>query len=189
MNSAETTPGDGTPAPEHISLDQLVAMNMRHWRKAAGKTQEEFGRLLGWSAANVSAAERSADGGRDRRRFDAQTLGEIALALGVPLTALFLPPEDGARYVFTAGGTAYGMGDLVELLVMPDSDDDSPVVNAYRVRFQAAADRYLTPDWGTEVARWLRGAEPAQVRAERAASLRAAQAQLAAIAAAIEGTL
>src|ERR1700690_800863 len=94
----------GGPPAEQVTVDQLVALNIRHWRNAAGLTQADLGGRLGWSAANVSAAERSADPARDPRRFDAQTLTEIALALGVPLAALFLPPgDDGERacYLFT----------------------------------------------------------------------------------------
>ena len=88
----------------HVTIDQIVAMNMRYWRRAAGMTQEDLGFRLGWSAANVSAAERSAEEGRDRRRFDADTLTALSLVIGVPLHAFFFPPGDdgdGKRYVFT----------------------------------------------------------------------------------------
>lgn len=161
---------------EHVTVDQIVARNIRHWRREAHMTQEELGQKLGWSAANVSAAERSADSARDPRRFDAQTLTEMSLALGVPLAALFLPPEDDgerAVYVFTGPDGDYGMGDLMERVVMTDSDDDAPVMQAYRRRYRAADGRYLDPEWRDEVASWLRHIEVDELRADRADRLRA----------------
>jgi len=164
-------------APErHVTIDQLVAGNIRHWRRAAGMTQEELGRRLGWSSANVSAAERSADPARDPRRFDAQALTELSLALDVPLSALLLPPEDDGEavtYVFTGPEGEYDMGDFMELVVMTDSSADTPAMADYRHRFRAAAHRYLDPAWVAEVASWLRGIETAELRAERAERLRA----------------
>lgn len=151
---------DGPPA-EKVTVDQLVALNIRHWRNAAGLTQAGLGERLGWSAANVSAAERSVDPARDARRFDAQTLTELALALGVPLAALFLPPDDDgerASYRITASGRTWDMGDLMELVVMPDATDDSPLLEAYRARFNAAAHRAATgPAYERLVSRWAAG--------------------------------
>lgn len=169
-----------------VTADQVVALNLRHWRRAAGMTQEEAGARLGWSAANVSAAERSWDADRDRRRFDAQTLTEMSLALGVPLAAFFLPPPDdetGARYRISAGDRHYGMGDIMTLVVMPDNDDDTEVMTAYRERFNAAARRYLEPEWAAVAGRLLGdGASPdaradmaARLEDERAGLLRAAE--------------
>jgi len=175
VDQAESEGPEDTPG-RHVTIDQLVAANMRHWRIAAGMTQEELGQSLGWSAANVSAAERSADSSRDPRRFNAQTLTDLSLALSVPLIALFLPPEDdgtAARYTFTGAGTEHDMGDLTGLVVMTDSDDDAPVMQQYRRRLMAAAGRYLDERWQDEVARWLRTIEPAELRAERAGRLRA----------------
>lgn len=163
-------------ADRTVTIDQVVADNIRRWRRAGGLTQEELGRKLGWSAANVSAAERSADPARDPRRFDAQVLTELSLALGVPLIALFLPPEDdgdGAAYIFTGPDGEYDMGDLMELVAMPDSDSSEPVMDDYRHRLRAAANRYLDPEWEAEVGTWLRAVETAELRAERAAQLRA----------------
>ena len=174
---------EGAPA-EKVSVDQLVAMNIRHWRTAAGLTQAELGERLGWSAANVSAAERSVDPARDARRFDAQTLTELALALGVPLAALFLPPDDDgkrATYCFTAAGRTWGMADLMELVVMPDSVDDSPLLEAYRERFNAAAMRAASgPVYERLVSRWA-GGNPGMAAAA-AGELRSAAASLARIA-------
>lgn len=73
--------------------NQVVAWNMARYRKAAGLSQAELGkRLGGWSAVSVSAAERSWDGKRIRK-FDADELIAVASALGVPVFALFLPPD------------------------------------------------------------------------------------------------
>lgn len=170
-----TTP-PGIPG-EHVTVNQIVAANLRRWRRAAGMTQDEVGRRVGWSAAVVSAAERSADESRDRRRFDAHELAALALALGVPLAALFLPPPgDGtlARYEFTApDGFRCDMAGLMEMLVMPDSGEDSPVMDAYRDAFSTAARAYLDPDWAAAAGRWLRSGSSPQELADQAARLRA----------------
>lgn len=175
VDSAQEVTPDGEPVA--VTVDQIVAANMRYWRKAAGLTQEELGDRIGWSAPNVSAVEKSAGEGRERRRLDAQALAQIALALGVPLIALFLPPEDdgtGKTYQFAG----HGMRDLVERVVMPDSDDDTPVMDAYRERLTAAADRYLDPAWAREIGQMLGQAESAEERAARIARLRMRRADL-----------
>ena len=90
-----------------MTVNQLVAYNMAFFRKAAGLGQQEFGEPLGWSVASVSAAERSWDGKRVKK-FDADELVQIAAVLGVPLAALYLPPEDhgtAVRYVLRLAGT------------------------------------------------------------------------------------
>lgn len=170
----DTEPGE-LPA-ELVTVDQIVALNLRHWRRVAGLTQDELGRRLGWSAANVSAAERSAAEGRERRRFDAQAMTEMALALGVPLTALFLPPEDdtiSARYVITGThGRERSMAEFTELCVMPDSDEDTEVMNGYRTRFNAAMTRYLSPGWAAKAAGYLRDVLRPETFRELAARLR-----------------
>jgi len=166
--------------PDHVperevTMDQVVAANMRHWRRAAGMTQDELGKAIGWSAANVSAVERSADDGRDRRRFDAQAIADIAAAVGVPLAALFMPPGDddiAAAYVIRTAGGEWDMADLMERLVMPDSDEDLPVLSAYRERFREAARRYLAPEWADIVERWLSDAGREQDIADQASRLR-----------------
>lgn len=168
------------PPEEQVTVDQLVALNIRHWRTAAGLTQAELGKRLKWSAANVSAAERSVSDARDRRRFDAQTLTELALALGVPLVALFLPPADDgerARYQFAALGCSWDMGKLMELVVMPDTTDESALMDAYRDRFTSAARRAATgPAWEHLVSRWTTGSPG--VRDAAAKQLREAAASL-----------
>src|SRR5581483_882884 len=72
-------------------MSQLVAYNMSAFRKAAGLSQQELGeRVGGWSAASVSAAERSWDS-RRIKVFDADDIAKIADALGVQLI------DQGAR--------------------------------------------------------------------------------------------
>jgi transcriptional regulator with XRE-family HTH domain len=166
-------------------MNQIVASNVRHWRRQAGMTQEELGERLGWSFRAVSAAERTAarmDG--KGRLFDAQTLTELALALRVPLIALFLPPDDDRheqRYLIHSreqDADCLDMSDIMERVVMPDSDDDSDLMAAYRHRFTTAVTAYLDPEWSKEVARWLQDLESGEERATRAAHLRNRQAEL-----------
>lgn len=161
----------------HLTINQVVALNMAWLRRAAGLSQAELGeRLGGWSDKNVSAAERSFESGRVRE-FDAQTLANIARALGVPLLALFLPPgDDGVkeRYLWHAhnsGADCEDMGGLMAL-VMPDSDDDTPVMAAYRLRLTDAVARYLDPSWREAVESWLTDLATPEIRAQRARRLR-----------------
>jgi transcriptional regulator with XRE-family HTH domain len=182
---AEQNAGDyGSLPAEQLTLDQVVAWNMRHWRRAAGLKQEDLGALIGWSAANVSAAERSAAEHRDRRRFDAQTLAAIARALEVPLAALFLPPEDdgdGKRYLLPPTGRdpdGLAMADLMGCLVMPDTRTGTEVMDMYRERLAGAATIYLNDDWAQQVAAWFREIEDSEARAARAERLRSRRAAL-----------
>ena len=46
---------------------------MAFFRKAAGLDQKEFGELVGWSAASVSAAERSSEAKRVKK-FNAEEI-------------------------------------------------------------------------------------------------------------------
>lgn len=171
---------EASACPREITLNQVVAWNLRWYRLAAGLKQRELGDRLGWSNLAVSEAERSFSGGRVRK-FDANELTQISLALSVPLIALLLPPVDDGereRYVFTAPDGEHDMGDLVGLVVMPDSDDDQPAMEAYRDRLRAAVSRYLDPEWAQEVARWLREADGDELLADRAERLRSRQSEL-----------
>jgi hypothetical protein len=139
-----------------VTVNQLVAYNMAFFRKAAGLGQQDFGEPLGWSAASVSAAERSWES-RRIKKFDADEIAQIAGALGVPLAALFLPPEDhgtAVRYVLRLPGS--GLRDLGDLLplALPAPGDDSAVMDAYRKRVIAAgADSRMEGTGNLEVAR------------------------------------
>ena len=177
------------PPLERITANQVVAINMRRFRIAAGLTQGEVGERLGWTAAVVSAAERSADAARDSRRFDARELAEIAGALGVPLIALFLPPpDDGERacYLLARRNGDSSMEEYMEELVMPDSDDDGPAADAYRDALNAASRRYLTPDWADRVAAWFSAGMTTQQRADEVQILRDRRRELLDTAAALE---
>jgi len=165
---------------ETLTIDQLVAINMRHWRRAAGMTQEELGAMLGWSAANVSAAERSSSRNRDPRRFDAQTLAEIAAALDIPLVALFMPPEgdgQGARYTWQANGETRDMAGLMRV-VMHDTFEETALMDDYRARFRLAIGSYIPGQWAEFAASLYAPPDDKEARAEEAARLRSRQAAL-----------
>lgn len=169
----------GTDRPlVRVCADQVVAANIRRWRKVAGLTQEELGeRLGGWSKANVSAAERSWDGKRIRR-FDADTTLALAAALDVPLAAMFLPPpDDGNVYILDMPSPALngaGLGALFGYL-FPDPGkpavDDSPVAIAYREAFTAAVHAYMDPARGEEMVAYLEEMTAAERRADLLARL------------------
>jgi hypothetical protein len=70
------------------------------------------------------------------------------------------------------------MADLLGLVVMPDSSNDTDLMAAYRHRFATVVSAYLDSEWATEVARWLSISESAEQRATRAAHLRNRRAEL-----------
>lgn len=180
--------GDYSSLPgEHTTADQIVALNLRYWRKAAGLTQEALGERLGWSGANVSAAERSADPARDRRRFDAETLVMIAAALGVPIPALLMPPPDegiSKRYTIrTAPDYTAGMAVLASMLISDPIAEDTPVAGPYGERYAEVISRYLDPD---RAAGLLAGAGELTTAAQRAYVLERLQWQRSAVAALVE---
>jgi transcriptional regulator with XRE-family HTH domain len=124
---------------EHkVTINQLVGYNMAEYRRAAGLTQDELGkRLGGWTKVAVSSAERSWDGKRVRK-FDADELVTLARVFGVPVIALFLPPEDAGiarRYVLDGPG----FPDLTTLYahIMAGPIPDTPPMAAYRKRLMA----------------------------------------------------
>lgn len=179
---AEHRAGTGTTGPpREITVNQVVAWNLAWLRRAAGLTQEQLGERIGWTGAQVSEAERSWNGKRVRE-FDAQALAVIAAGLGVPLSALFLPPEDGEAFSFRDGtGQEHGMRDLMQLAI-PDNDEETPAMSAYRGRWNEAGRRYFAgdPGWMRLVARWVgnvagrRGEVSGRLRGHRDALLRAA---------------
>ena len=170
-----------------ISINQVVAWNMAYFRRIADITQEGLGELIGGRPKTaVSADERSWDGKRTRE-FDAHSITLIAEALGVPIIALFLPPEDdgvGEHYVFRVsdGGADASMTDLMQV-VLPDTGDRTTVLDKYRHRLQAAVTYYMDPGFGEQVARFMREATDDELRADRAARLRQRQAEAEAMAA------
>jgi transcriptional regulator with XRE-family HTH domain len=167
---------------QQVTVNQVVAWNMTHLRRAAALTQEELGELLGWSKAIVSAAERSWDGKRVRQ-FTVDDVAAIARALGIPMTALFLPPEDDGdnkRYMLRLAeqdGDCLNMTDLM-WLALTDNESESAVMNIYRNRLRGAVTTYLDQFWAEEVAGWLRQIDSEEARADRAARLRSRRAAL-----------
>jgi transcriptional regulator with XRE-family HTH domain len=137
------------PLPERlVSINQLVAYNMTYFRKAARLTQEELGeRLGGWSGASVSAAERSWDGKRVRK-FDADEVVRIALALGIPVIALLLPPGDAGTAVQYLLDTEPGQPAMTSLLprLAPAPGEDAPQQTAFRQRLlELGVSSYMDP--------------------------------------------
>ncbi len=123
-----------------VTVNSIVALNMAYFRKAAGLTQEELGERIGWGKSVVSTAERSSDAKRVRS-FSAEDLIAISTALGVPLAALFLPPEDhGTAVRYVLDGPGHKNLEVTDLLayVSPAYGGDSPVMDAYRKRNIAA---------------------------------------------------
>lgn len=114
---------------------------MAYFRKAAGLSQQELADKLGWLKSVVSTAERTWEA-RRTRNFTVDDLVEIASALGLPVAAFLLPPEnDGVaiRYVLEQhSGDLQPMHDLLPLLTGVVTDHDSPAVTAYRNRLMAA---------------------------------------------------
>ena len=178
MDTENGRPPDPDELPgEHKTVNQIVARNIACYRKAAGLTQEELGELLGGrSKRNISADERSWDGGHTRE-FNAHELAALAAALDVPIGAFFLPPEDDGvtvRYEFhlhDQGSACMGMGDLMAM-VMPDSDSGSRAMDAYRRRLTAAVRDYMGPRWSKEAEHWTESITEPELRAEAAGELR-----------------
>jgi transcriptional regulator with XRE-family HTH domain len=84
--------------PEALTASGIVALNLKRARELRGLSQAEAGELLGdylrkpWSAATVSAAERSWERG-PARSFTANELDGFSRAFRLPLLWFLLPPE------------------------------------------------------------------------------------------------
>lgn len=149
-----TSAYDELPACE-ITASQLVAWNLARFRHAAGMQQDELGAKLGWDGKKVSALETSWKGGRPRQ-FEASAIVALAAALGVPVAAFLLPPEDdgvNCRYVLMTpeGQDDLSMADLAGLLMSAPSEDDTPAMAYYQERY-AALGAYLDPGRLHEIA-------------------------------------
>ena len=140
-SSGGLTQGQRADLPvRRVTVNSIVALNMAYFRKAADLTQEELGERIGWGKSVVSTAERSSDAKRVRS-FSAEDLIAISTALGVPLAALFLPPEDhGTAVRYVLDGPGHKDLEVTDLLayVSPAYGGDSPVMDAYRKRNIAA---------------------------------------------------
>ncbi len=171
---AAMEPDTARTQPRLVTINQVVAWNIAWYRRQAGLTQQQVADLLGWPHNKVSEAERSWDGKRTRQ-FDAQLLADLAAVFGIPIVAFFLPPLDDAAadLRFQApDGEPRTMTDLM-WLAMHDSDDQSPVLDAYRQRFRIQAQQYTDKGWPAEVERWFTLPGQAEAMADRAAALRA----------------
>jgi len=163
------------PDPDELpcelkTVNQIVAWNVAWYRKAAGYTQEELGERIGRTKRNVSADERSWDGGHTRE-FSAHELATLAAAFGVPVAAFFLPPDDDgirAVYEFDAGDRI-GRLDMTALMamVMPDSARTTRVMEAYRYRLIESVRQYLGVSWADNLEHWQFAMTGVSVRAEQ----------------------
>lgn len=162
----------GSPA-RPVTVNQAVAWNMARWRRAAEMTQDQLGARLGWTGAAVSDAERSWSGQRTRQ-FDADLIAGLATALGIPVVALLLPPPG---CTFRIPGGHLGGTELTRVLI-PDNDEDTPVMGEYRDAWNSAVLALARDDPGQErlVARWT--GDTAGRRAEVAAVMRAEREEL-----------
>lgn len=164
-------PGPDEVPGVHKTVNQIVAWNIASYRKAAGLTQEELGDLIGGrSKRNVSADERSWDGGHTRE-FNAHEIVAYAVALDIPIGAFFLPPAgDGiiARFLIRLHDRAdcLDMAGLMRL-VMPDTDNGGRAMNTYRRRIIAAVRRYLDPSWSDDLKLWMKQMTGPEIRAAR----------------------
>ena len=138
---SDPSAADKPRLPERrVTISQLVAYNLGFFRRAAGIDQRKIGELLGWSAASVSAAERSWESKRTKV-FDADEVMKIAAALARPARRL-VPAAGGSRDrrpLCSALARAWDVdfSDLQQY-VFPGRGGDSPAMDAYRQRLIAA---------------------------------------------------
>jgi transcriptional regulator with XRE-family HTH domain len=143
-----------------MTANQIVAANITRWRAADGMTQQQLGELVGWSAADTSARERSVDPAARQRRFDAEELLALAEALRVPVIALLMPPEEGVNEI-TAGPVIYGPAELMSVL-FPEPDPAAPVSPAYEDTYITLVNRYLDKARADLLISYLREATTAE---------------------------
>ena len=175
--NAENEPGTEDALPERtVTVNQVVAWNLARYRRAAGWTQGQLATALGWSEGKVSDAERSWHSGKTRQ-FDAQELTLIAVALGVPVVALLLPPGDSgwALGIELPGGRALGMDGYMAAVVAPDSAPGTPAGDAYRDAYAAAVARHLPPELHEHGLRWVSRMDSPSAVAEAVSRMRRMQ--------------
>lgn len=163
MESENDAEADSSAPRVLITVNQVVAWNIAWFRREAGMTQQELADRLGWPQNKVSEAERSVNGKRTRE-FDADTLAGLAIAFGVPINALLLPPLDDLRdstyKVRPPGlGQDIDMAQLLGAALYGDPDDRSGSMEAYRLRILSAVGKYHGDKWREIVAGWLINAE------------------------------
>jgi transcriptional regulator with XRE-family HTH domain len=107
-----------------LTMNEVVARNMREARRERGWTLDETGKRLEestgkrWSKATLSAAERST-GGRVRR-FDADDLLALVVVFGMPLSRFMSPPA-GTRLV-REKGTMPSSGAFARAQMFPERE-------------------------------------------------------------------
>jgi len=171
---------DALPETE-LSVNQVVAANIRTFRIAAGLTQKQLGEMVGLSHENVSNMERSAEPGRTRRQFDADLIAAFALAIGVPVTAFFLPPADDGtttRYVAVAADQLTADMRTLFDIATTEPADGTPAARAYVDRLRLAISVYASPLPGGELSRYF---EDLTTEEQRAAALERVRQQLPAL--------
>lgn len=154
-NPERVTAYDDLPAVT-ITASQLVAWNMARFRQAAGLRQEELAARIGSTRKSVSALETSWKGGRPRQ-FDAGEIIALAAALGVPVAAFLLPPDDDGvtcRYALAmpGGRDDLSMAALATYIIAAPSEDDTDAMAYYRSRHAVALAAYLDPAVAHEIA-------------------------------------
>ena len=146
---------DTIPPQRHVTINQIVALNVARIRRDAGMTQGQLEQQMRWPEKTASAAETSWRPGHRARQFDAQDLIMLAQVLGVPLAALFLPPGDDGEGVTYTWGERSSMESLLFRL-LGDTAEESPQMDAYRDRMREAITRYAhEPGWGGYIADWV----------------------------------
>jgi transcriptional regulator with XRE-family HTH domain len=115
-----------------MTVNQLVAYNLRRIRERRGLTQESAADLLEpflgrrWSKATFSAAETSLTSGRTRE-FSADDILAFAIVFDVPVGWFFLPPntdeEHSGENVTMGGMEARDAGALVDAVAPVQNSD------------------------------------------------------------------
>lgn len=109
------------PETSPITLDQVVAYNLRRARRLRGWTQaqaaEQLEPFLGerWSSAVFSAAERSYEGNRIRE-FTASHVLAFSRGFDVPIAWFYEPPAPSTRITSRGSDQSISGEDLVKLL-------------------------------------------------------------------------
>lgn len=123
-------PGRSQRRSGSLTLNQIVAFNLRAARESHGWTQqrlaeelaEKSGRRISQSA--ISALERSWEGGR-KREFDVHELALFAVTLDFPILWFLLPPPNDGRQL---EGMDYSVLDLYAL-VLGRNDQMKPMLD------------------------------------------------------------
>ena len=86
---------------EPVAMSQVVAENMRRARRMRGLTQEDLGYRLrdltgaAWPRSLIAMFESAWSNENERtRRLDVNQLCAVAMALDMPISWFFLPPEE-----------------------------------------------------------------------------------------------